>query len=138
MRAQMSGGNAFQSMSARTFLPALVALLCGAGVASANVIDLPGMYGNEAGCNWLYNADRDDDSLMALNGEGFERFATGCEFVSAAKAVDGSQVATMLCSHEGETFRSIDFMLIVKAGEGDAYDLFSQTGEVIGRVERCG
>lgn len=114
-----------------------MAIFCTASFAQANVLDLPGMYGNKAGCNWLYNADRDDDSLMALSVEGYERFASGCEFVSAAKALDGSQVATMLCSHEGETFRSIDFMLIVKAGDADAYDLFSQTGEPIGRVERC-
>ena len=137
MRAEMSGGNAFQSMSARTFLPALVALLCGAGIASANVVDLPGMYGNEAGCNWLYNADRDDDSLMALNGEGFERFATGCEFVHAAQSTAGHHVVTMLCSHEGETFKSIDFMRIVKADGRDAYDLYSQAGEAIATVERC-
>ncbi len=112
-------------------------LLCMGLVAHAGVLDLPGMYGNKAGCNWLYNADREDDSLVALSVEGFERYASGCEFVSAAKALDGSQVATMLCSHEGETFRSIEFLLIVKAGEGDAYELYSQTGEAIATVKRC-
>ena len=93
MRAEMSGGNAFQSMSARTFLPALVALLCGAGIASAAVVELPGMYGNEAGCNWLYNADRDDDSLMALNGEGFERFATWLPSTAFAALTNSQPVA---------------------------------------------
>jgi hypothetical protein len=123
-------------MSFRTTLAA-AALISGTAAASANVVDLPGMYGNKAGCNWHYNADRDDDSLVALSVEGFERFATGCEFVSAAKALDGSQVATMLCSHEGETFRSIEFLLIVKAGEGDAYELYSESGEQIAVVDRC-
>lgn len=119
-------------------LPAsFLAILCGGTVAKANIVDLPGMYGNKAGCNWLYNADRDDDSLVALTSQAYERFATGCEFVQSAKAMDGSQVATMLCSHEGETFRSIEFLLIVKAGEGDAYELYSEAGEAIAVVGRC-
>ncbi len=123
--------------AAKTLPLLLVALLSAAGIASANVVDLPGMYGNKAGCDWLYNADRDDDSLIALTPQAYETFATGCEFVHAAKALDGSQVATMLCSHEGEAFRSIDFMLIVKADGRDAYELHSQTGEPVAVVQRC-
>ena len=124
-------------MKCRTMVAASIAMLFSATIASANVVDLTGMYGNKAGCNYLYNADRNDDSLLALTAHEYQAYATGCEFVQAAKAQDGSQIATMLCSHEGETFRSIEFMHIVKAGEDDAYELFNQSGEPIGRVERC-
>lgn len=118
-------------------LRAFIALLCGMGAASAGVVELPGMYGNEAGCAWLYNADRGDDGLVGLSTEGFERFATSCEFVQAARSKDGDHVVTMLCSHEGEAFKSIDFMRIVKAQGRDAYELFSQAGDSIATVERC-
>lgn len=124
-------------MKWRTLSAAFFAILCNCAVASANIVDLPGMYGNKAGCDWLYNADREDDSLVALTPYEYERFATGCEFVQAAKARDGSQIATMLCSHEGETFRSIEFLLIVKASERDAYELYSESGEQIAVVDRC-
>lgn len=124
-------------MKCRTIVAASIAMLFSATIASANVVDLTGMYGNKAGCNYLYNAERDDDSLIALTSQAYERFATGCEFVQASKAMDGSQVATMLCSHEGEMFRSIEFMLIMKAGERDAYELYSESGEQIAVVDRC-
>ena len=61
----------------------------------------------------------------------------GLRNTRAASGCVGSQVATMLCSHEGETFKSIDFMRIVRADGRDAYELFSQTGEAIATVERC-
>jgi len=44
----------------------------------------------------------------------------------------------MLCAREGGTFRSAGFVHIVKAGEGDAYDLFSEAGPETGGHARCG
>lgn len=119
-------------------LLAVATAMLAAGAAAAGPLELPGNYGTPAGCKYLADGEYGDDSAVFLTSDAYETFATGCEFLQVLRAKDGSNVATMLCSHEGETFRSVEFMHIVKAGEGDAYDLFSETGMEMGRVERCG
>jgi len=116
---------------------AAVTLACSAGVAAANVVDLPGNYGNETGCSYLLDGGFDDDTHVALTPEKYESYATGCEFVQSARSKDGDHVVTMLCSHEGETFKSIDFMRIVKADGRDAYEMYNRAGDPIATVDRC-
>ena len=114
---------------------AAAALFPAAG--AAQVVPLDGHYGSEVGCRYLADGQFGDDTLVTLSNDAYETYATGCEFVQAARSKGGDHVVTMLCSHEGETFKSIDFMRIVKADGRDAYELFSQTGEAIATVERC-
>ena len=115
----------------------LVLALTPAASAIASGPGPNGSYGNEAGCRFAADGSYDDDSLLRLSADRYDIFATGCEFLQGLRASDGSKVMTMLCSHEGETFQSIEFMRIVKQGEEDAYDLYSQSGEHIGAVRRC-
>ncbi len=105
--------------------------------AVAEVVPLGGSYGIDSGCAYLKDGRIDNDSVVALTGDAYETYGRGCEFVQAARSKDGDHVVTMLCSHEGEAFKSIDFMRIVKAQGRDAYELFSQAGDAIATVERC-
>jgi len=115
----------------------LVLALAPAASAIASGPGPNGSYGNEAGCRFAADGSYDDDTLLRLSADRYDTFATGCEFLQGLRASDGSKVLTMLCSHEGETLQSIEFMRIVKHGEEDAYDLYSQSGEHIGGVWRC-
>ena len=120
----------------RVTIAAFAVLLPGAVLASA--LDLPGAYGNEAGCRYAATGDDTDDSLLMLKPDEYSAHASGCEFLQALTAKDGSHVITMLCSHEGETFRSVDFMRVQLSPDvGDSYDLFSASGEHMGIVGRC-
>lgn len=124
-------------MTGLRFIVLATAMLA-AGVAIAGPLELAGNYGTPAGCKYLADGDYGDDSAVTLTSEAYDTFATGCEFLQVLRARDGSNVATMLCSHEGETYRTVEFMHIVKADGVDAYDLFSETGSEMGRLERCG
>lgn len=115
-----------------------IALVMLPGVAIAGVLDITGKYGNEAGCRYAATQDYTDDTLLLISPDEYMTYTTGCEFLQALKAKDGSSVMTMLCSHEGETFQSVEFMRIQKSPDvGDSYDLFEANGDPIGIVGRC-
>lgn len=115
---------------------ALVAFFA-AGAAAAGPLELPGNYGTPAGCRYLVEYDYGDDSAMSLTSEGIEAFATGCEFLSALPARDGSSVVTALCSHEGEEYRTIDMLRVARAHERDAYDIFHSNGDLWATLPSC-
>ncbi|MBX3576770.1 MAG: hypothetical protein KF723_06145 [Rhizobiaceae bacterium] len=107
-------------------------------VALAGVLDIPATYGNAAGCAFAKDGSFDDDTLLMLSPDEYSAYATGCEFLQALKAKDGSFVITMLCSHEGETFQSVGFMRVKASTDvGDSYDMFDQHGELMGTLGRC-
>jgi hypothetical protein len=116
---------------------ALTAMLVAGSTALAGPLELPGPYGSAAGCKYLADGEFGDESLVTLTSEGFGTYATECEFLQALSARDGSRVVTMLCSHEGEVYRTIESMLVVKAAKGDAIDLFTASGDLSNTVTRC-
>lgn len=107
-------------------------------LALAGVLDIPGTYGNAAGCAYAKDGSYDDDTLLMLSPDEYSAYATGCEFLQALKAKDGSFVITMLCSHEGETYRTVDFMRVQSSPDiGDSYDMFHGNGEPMATLGRC-
>jgi hypothetical protein len=119
-----------------TALAATVAIA--PGIAVAGVLDIPGNYGNAAGCRYLATHDYGDDTMLVLTPDEYMSFATGCEFLQALAAKDGSWVLSVLCSHEGEDYRSVDFMRIQRSPDvGDSFDMYEANGELIGIVGRC-
>lgn len=107
-------------------------------LASAQPLSLDGVWGNEAGCRYARTQDNSDDGLMVLSAGGVETYATACEWVQVGKAADGTQVATGLCSHEGEDYRSVETYII----EADMADsalvrIRAANGEVWGEVRKC-
>jgi hypothetical protein len=120
-------------------MTALAALLVLApSIAAGGVLDIPGTYGNEAGCRFAANGGYDDDTLLMLSPDECSAYASGCEFLQALKARDGSFVITMLCSHEGETYQTVGFMRVQASPDvGDSYDMFDGNGEHMGIVGRC-
>jgi len=114
------------------------ALMFAPSMALAGVLDIPGTYGNAAGCAFAASGAYDDDTLLMLSPDEYSAYARGCEFLQALKARDGSFVITMLCSHEGETFRTVEFMRVQQSPDvGDSYDLYSAAGDHLGIVGRC-
>jgi hypothetical protein len=116
---------------------AFMGMVAATSVALAGPLDLPGPYGSPPGCKYLADGDFGDESIVTLTSEGFATYATDCEFLQSLAARDGSRVVTMLCSHEGEVYRTIESMLVVKAAKGDAIDLFTAAGDLSNTVARC-
>lgn len=115
-----------------------LAFVLAPSMALAGVLDIPATYGNAAGCAFAKDGSFDDDTLLMLSPDEYSAYATGCEFLQALKAKDGSFVITMLCSHEGETYRSVDFMRVLASPDvGDSYDMFASNGDHMATLGRC-
>ena len=106
--------------------------------AYAGVLDITGEYGDQLGCEYAKTKEyRGDESMTLLTADGYESFVTACQFLQSLPAQDGSHVLTMLCGHEGDAAQTIEFMRIVKTPDIDAYELFSQVGDLFASVKRC-
>jgi hypothetical protein len=105
---------------------------------AAETIALDGVWGNEAGCNFAATRDNSDDSLMVLTADGVETYATACEWVRVATAKDGAQVATGLCSYEGEEGRGVEsFVIAPDLSDATLLRIWAANGEPWGEVRRC-
>lgn len=119
-------------------LSASLALFAMTSAASADVLNLGGNYGNEAGCRYLKTNEYGDESVVFLTSEGYQTFASGCDFVQATPVRDGSHILTMLCAEEGEGALSIQFGRIIKSPDGsDTYELYNQVGDLEHKLDRC-
>lgn len=117
---------------------AVVVLLLGTVAASsAATLGIDGTYGSPAGCKYAADGVYGDEEVSILDNEHYENFVTWCEFVQVLPARDGSKIVTLLCGHEGEGAQTIEWIRAVKAAEGDAYDLFSASGDPWDSVARC-
>jgi hypothetical protein len=121
-----------------TVLAAMLAALCTPVPADAATLALDGVWGNEAGCKFADTKNNSDDSLMVLTADGVETYATFCEWVQVGTAIDGTQVVTGLCGHEGEDYRSIE-MYIVERDMADTslIRIRASNGEPWGEVRKC-
>lgn len=99
---------------------------------------LDGVWGNPAGCRFAKDQGHGDDSRLVLTADRVETYATYCEWVEVGAASDGTQVATGLCGHEGEDYRTVETFIVER-------DLVDQTlvrirasdGVAWGEVRRC-
>ncbi len=105
--------------------------------ASAATLGIEGTYGSPAGCKYAADGVYGDEDVSILDNEHYENFVTWCEFVQVLPARDGSRIVTLLCGHEGDAAQTIEQVRIVKATEGDAYDLFSANGDPWASVAKC-
>lgn len=110
---------------------------CALPQARADVLGLGGAYGDERGCRFLKTNDYSEDAMLSLTGDGYQTYVHGCEFIQALSAGNGDRVVTGVCSEEGEGTSSIEFTRIAKVADADAYELYSQNGDLLGRVDRC-
>jgi hypothetical protein len=115
---------------------ALFAILL-SGAASAASLDITGTYGTPAGCKYAADGIYGDEGVSILDAEHYENFVTWCEFVQVLKARDGSSIVTLLCGHEGDAMQTIEMIRVVKATEGDTYDMFHSSGEPWDSVALC-
>lgn len=115
-----------------------VVLAASASPAVAGQINILYNYGNPAGCRNLATGDYTDDSMFYLTPEGFSSYVTGCEFLQALRPKNDSYVVTVICGHEGDEMMTIEMYRIQKAADGsDAYEIYSDGGDLWQRVEPC-
>ncbi len=117
---------------------ALTILLLSAGHAAATELKLDGIWGNEAGCRFAKDGNRDNDALIVLRPDGVEAYASACEWIQVLAAKDGTQVATGLCSYEGQEERGVETFVIRRAlGNPDVLRMDASGGEPWAELRKC-
>jgi hypothetical protein len=118
----------------------VLAILAALAVAQSHAaeLDIPGDYGNEAGCRHAKTGNYDEDDMVLLTRREVMTYATGCSFVQIYPAEADGQVAIVTCGHEGEDYTTLGLMRVQKAPDGvDAYLIFDEDGGMWGKVGRC-
>lgn len=106
--------------------------------AIAAELDIPGNYGDEAGCRFANTSNYSEEDILLLTRQYVTTQVTQCSFVQFFPAEADSQVAIVTCGHEGEGEATLGLMRVQKAPDGvDAYIVFDQDGSMWGEVRRC-
>lgn len=105
--------------------------------AAADLLGLGGAYGDERGCRFLKVNDYSEETMIALTGDGYQTYVSGCTFLQALTAGNGDRIVTSTCGEEGEGTTTVQFVRIAKVADADAYEVYSQHGDLIGRADRC-
>jgi hypothetical protein len=104
----------------------------------AQPLTLDGVWGNEAGCIFAKEGTSEDDGFVVLKADGVETYATACEWVQVATAKDGAQVATGLCSYEGEEGRGVEqFVIASDLSDATLLRIWAANGEPWSEVRKC-
>jgi len=108
------------------------------GISSAAELDIPGNYGNEAGCRHAVTNDYSEEDMLLLTRRDVGTQVTLCSFVQIFPAETDSQVAIVTCGHEGEAETTLGMMRVQKSPDGmDAYLVFDEDGTMWGKAGRC-
>ncbi len=120
-------------------LSALLSLTVAVGVPAISAeLDIPGNYGNEAGCRHAATGDFEGDDLLLLTRRDVSTYATLCSFAHLYPAEADSHVAVVTCGHEGEGYTTLGLMRVQKDPDGvDAYHIFDEDGATWGKAGRC-
>jgi hypothetical protein len=81
-------------------LVSAVLLTLAAGAAHAASIDIDGVWGDKAGCQWV-RGDYSSDVAVILRKDKIEGSEFFCDFTSAKKNADGSFSVRAACAQEG-------------------------------------
>ena len=115
-------------------------MLAAAGVARSHAaeLDIPGNYGDDAGCRFAKTNNYSEEDIVLLTRQYVETQVTQCSFVQLFPADADSQVAIVTCAHEGEEATTLGLMRVQKSQDGmDAYLIFDEDGTMWGKVGRC-
>lgn len=116
----------------------LVAGAMSVGSAGAAELDIPGDYGDEAGCRFAKTNSYSEEDVLLLTRQHVTTQVILCSFVQIFPAEADSQVAIVACGHEGEAETTLGLMRVQKAPDGvDAYNIFDEDGSMWGSVGRC-
>jgi hypothetical protein len=116
----------------------LVQLVLAATRVSAAELDIPGNYGNEAGCRHARMNDYSEEDMLLLTRRDVGTHVTLCSFVQIFPAEADSHVAIVTCGHEGDEATTLGLMRVQKSPDGvDAYLIFDQDGTMWGKAGRC-
>lgn len=118
----------------------LIAAALGLGAirASAAELDIPGNYGDEAGCRHAKTNDYSEEDMLLLTRRDVSTHVTLCSFAQIFPAEGDGQVVIVTCGHEGDEAITLGLMRVQKAPDGvDAYRVFDQDGSMWGEVRRC-
>ncbi|MBL8575808.1 MAG: hypothetical protein JNK47_01155 [Mesorhizobium sp.] len=120
-------------------VPGLAAALIAFSVpAFAVELDIPGDYGNEAGCRHARTNDYSEDDMVLLTRKNVSTYVTMCSFVQIFPAEANSQVMIVTCGHEGQGETTLGLMRVQKSeNDMDGYLVFDEAGTLWGKVGRC-
>ncbi len=101
-------------------------------------LDIPGDYGNEAGCRHARTHDYSEEDMLLLTRRDVGTHVTSCSFVQVFPAEADNQVALVTCGHEGEAETTLGLLRVQKSQDGmDAYLVFDESGTMWGKAGRC-
>jgi len=101
-------------------------------------LDIPGDYGDEAGCRYAKTNNYSEEDILLLTRQYVTTQVTQCSFVQIFPAEADSQVVIVTCGHEGDEAITLGLMRVQKSPDGvDAYMIFDQDGSMWGKVGRC-
>lgn len=124
-------------MGCRLRIPLVLALVAAIVPAVAAELDIPGNYGDEAGCLHAETNDYSEEDMLLLTRQYVTTRVTQCSFVQLFPEAD-SQVAIVTCGHEGDEATTLGLMRVQKSPDGvDAYLVFDQDGGMWGKAGRC-
>jgi hypothetical protein len=110
----------------------------GGSLANAAELDIPGDYGDEAGCRFAKTNNYSEEEILLLTRQYVTTQVTQCSFVQIFPAEADSQVAIVSCGHEGEETTTLGLMRVQKSPDGvDGYLIFDQDGTMWGKAGRC-
>jgi hypothetical protein len=123
------------------FRRALIVLMLAAVAATtarSAELDIPGNYGDEAGCRFAKTNNYSEAEILLLTRQYVTTQVTQCSFVQIFPAEADSQVAIVTCGHEGDEATTVGLMRVQKSPDGvDAYLIFDQDGTMWGKAGRC-
>ncbi|WP_353645405.1 hypothetical protein [Mesorhizobium sp. WSM2239] len=86
----------------------------------------------------MRDSNYNNDEMLVLKADSVEGYETGCEWLQVSSAKDGTQVATGLCGHEGEDYRTVETFIIEKDMTDPTLPrIRASNGEPWGEVRKC-
>lgn len=121
--------------------PASIAALAAAALffalpASAQSLDIEGVYGNETGCRVEADGPYGGDDKFILRPSELEAHESLCEIVGVMPARTGASVVTTLCQAEG-MYEIRMYTISQPDPENDSLLVFFSTGELWHEVRPC-
>ena len=116
---------------------AMMFTLVGCGAASAQLITLPGSYGNAAGCAYLQSGQDGDDTAQFLTDRELGGQGLGCSFAIAGTDLGDTILVQGICSHRGKDTLTAESFIISTPYEDGHVEILRANGDIWGELEPC-
>lgn len=119
------------------FALALLVSLVGSSAATAAYLNLPGNYGNEAGCDYLATGNTDGDAPRFLSDHELGYPDGGCSFALAGNDIGDTQLVHGICTLRGREFPTAEAFIISPPYDDGHVEVYTAEGELWGKLDPC-